>query len=138
MKVKQAEPEGFETLWQVWRPHARHTDGRGKARPMYARFISAGTDPQDIIDGATYHIRSMQEKDKPYINLLSVYIYSERWKDECLQERAFQARLAEREAKRTAPPPKPIIQPEQPSEDRMAAAKRVYEKLNIPLPEGLH
>lgn len=96
MKVKTQEPEGFEELWQVWRPYARHTDGRGKARPTYIKWLQEGADPQDIIDGARYHIRSKPEKDRPYINLLSVYINSERWVDECKEERAYQQRLADR------------------------------------------
>ena len=93
------EPEGFEALWTLWRKYARKTDGRGKARPTYIKWLQEGADPADMIDGAKYHLRTMVEKDKPYINLLSVYLNSERWVDECQEEREFQARMAERENK---------------------------------------
>ena len=96
-KVRTPEPTGFEELWQLWRPHARKTDGRGKARPTYLKWLDAGRDPQDIIDGARWHLRSMKESERPYINLLSVYLNSERWVDECEQERDFQKRMAERQ-----------------------------------------
>ena len=88
-----SEDPSFEILWQLWRKHARKTDGRGKARPTYLKWLQSGADPDDILDGARYHIRTMQEKDRPYINLLSVYLNSERWKDECVDEREFQARI---------------------------------------------
>lgn len=94
------EPEGFEELWQIWRRHARKTDGRGKARPTYIKWLNDGASPRDIIDGATCHIRTMAEKDRPYINLLSVYINSERWADECEDERAYRQKRAEVEQRR--------------------------------------
>lgn len=92
------EPPGFETLWKLWLPHSRKTDGRGKARPVYTKWLEAGADPQDIIDGAQWFLRTMLDKDRPYINLLSVYLNSERWADECEKERDYQKRLAERES----------------------------------------
>lgn len=91
------EPTGFETLWKLWLPYARKTDGRGKARPTYLKWLELGADPQDMIDGAQWHLRSLSERDRPYINLLSVYLNSERWMDECEHERAFQARQAEKQ-----------------------------------------
>jgi len=97
-KLHEHEPEGFETLWTLWRDHARKTDGRGKARPTYRKWLLEGAEPQDMIDGARWHIRSLSERDKPYINLLSVYLNSERWVDECESERAFQARQAEKQS----------------------------------------
>lgn len=102
MKVREHEPEGFEELWQVWRPHARKTDGRGKARPTYRKWLLEGAEPRDMIDGARWHLRSMSERDRPYINLLSVYLNSERWVDECEQERAYQARMS-------SPPPENVV-----------------------------
>lgn len=95
--MSNTEEPTFEALWQLWRKHARKTDGRGKARPTYLKWLQSGADPADILDGARYHIRTMQEKDRPYINLLSVYLNSERWKDECVDEREFQARVEERQ-----------------------------------------
>lgn len=93
-----SEPEGFPELWLLWRDHARKSDGRGKARPTYAKWLQAGADPADIMDGARWHLRSMKPEEKPYIQLLSVYLNSERWADECEKERAFQARQHERPA----------------------------------------
>lgn len=86
----------FLELWLLWRDHARKSDGRGKARPTYAKWLQAGADPADIMDGARWHLRSMKPEEKPYIQLLSVYLNSERWADECEKERAFQARQEER------------------------------------------
>jgi hypothetical protein len=98
MKIKEQEPTGFETLWKLWLPHARKTDGRGKARPTYIKWLEAGADPQDIIDGARWFLLTMLDKDRPYINLLSVYINSERWVDECEKWRAHEKRIAERQS----------------------------------------
>lgn len=107
MKVREQEPEGFEDLWQLWLPHSRNSDGRGKARPTYRKWLLAGANPADILDGARYHLRATPEKDKPYIQLLSTYLNDERWKDECLRERAYQARLAERSTNVVAIKPQP-------------------------------
>lgn len=97
MNQKHEEPIGFDQLWKLWLPYARKTDGRGKARPTYLKWLEAGADPKDMIDGAQWHLRSLSERDRPYINLLSVYLNSERWADECEQERAFQKRKADQQ-----------------------------------------
>jgi len=89
------EPTGFSELWKLWLPYARKTDGRGKARPTYIKWLELGADPQDMIDGAQWFLRTLLDKDKPYINLLSVYLNSERWMDECEHEREFQKRQSE-------------------------------------------
>ncbi len=136
MKIKTEDPS-FEALWRLWRP-LRPQDRRQRqgASNLLQKWIADGADPADIFDGATYHLRTMAEKDKPYINLLSVYLNSERWVDECEQERAYQARLAEIQARSATPAPKPIEQPVQaPHEDRAATAKRVFEKYGV---EGVH
>lgn len=96
-KTREQEPEGFTDLWHLWREHARKTDGPGKARPTYRKWLLEGADPADILDGARYHLRTMTKEERPYIQLLSVYLNSERWQDECERERAWQARPAERE-----------------------------------------
>lgn len=95
MKVKQENPL-FEELWLLWRDHARKSDGRGKARPTYLKWLEAGADPADILDGARWHLRSMKPEERPYIQLLSVWLNSERWVDDCEKERAYQQRLQER------------------------------------------
>lgn len=139
MKVREQEPEGFEKLWLLWRDFARKTDGRGKARPTYRRWLLDGADPADIYDGAAYHLRTMPEKDRPYINLLSVYINSERWIDECEKERSYQARLAEIEAKRTQPAPKPLPEPVQ-AEQRASPerAREIMAQYGYAKPGELH
>ena len=93
-----SEPDGFGELWILWRDHARKSDGRGKARPTYRKWLLEGADAQDMLDGARWHLRSMKPEERPYIQLLSVYLNSERWADECEKERAYQATLAERSA----------------------------------------
>ena len=142
MKVREQEPEGFEELWQLWLPYSRNSDGRGKARPTYRKWLLSGADPADILDGARYHIRSLSEKDKPYIQLLATYLNDERWKDECIKERAFQARLAEAEQRRPTPPLKPQVAPEpvdnRTREERVAFMRSVYEKQGLRPPENLH
>ncbi|MBO6901389.1 MAG: hypothetical protein JJ864_08585 [Rhizobiaceae bacterium] len=96
-KVKQAEPEGFPEFWAIWRPHRRHTDGRGDARNAYRKHILSGADPQDIIDGATGFFRFMKEADKPYVPLAASWLNKEAYPDWAEQERDYQRRMAERE-----------------------------------------
>lgn len=95
-KVKQAEPEGFPEFWAIWRPHRRHTDGRGDARNAYRKHILNGADPQDIIDGATGFFRFMKEADKPYVPLAASWLNKEAYPDWAEQERDYQRRLVER------------------------------------------
>lgn len=131
------EPPGFEALWKAWLPYARKTDGRGKARPTYIKWLEAGADPQDMIDGAQWHLRSLSERDRPYINLLSVYLNSERWADECEQERAFQKKRAEQEERRGMKPAPNVVQiethrPTRPSEaERARHAADLLSRLGI-------
>jgi hypothetical protein len=115
-----SEPEGFPELWLLWRDHARKSDGRGKARPTYAKWLQAGADPADIMDGARWHLRSMKPEERPYIQLLSVYLNSERWADECEKERAFQARQHERPAN--------VVQMQQPKPARKTAFLELFEQ----------
>lgn len=95
-KTREQEPEGFAELWRLWLPNARKSDGPGKARPTYRKWLLEGADPADILDGARYHLRTMTKEERPYIQLLSVYLNSERWQDECEKERAYQEGLAKR------------------------------------------
>jgi len=99
--MKQDLP-GFPEFWSLWRKHMRKTDGRGKARPAYQQMLDMGADPQDIIDGASWYLRNMTERDAPYIPLASSWLRSERWADDCEMERAYQQRLSEREQQRSA------------------------------------
>lgn len=131
MKIREHEPEGFETLWTLWRDHARKTDGRGKARPTYRKWLLEGAEPQDMIDGARWHIRSLSERDKPYINLLSVYLNSERWVDECEMERAYLAKIAEaeriRDERRAAQPNVVQIEDHRPVITKPSEAERAQQ-----------
>lgn len=88
------EPEGFALFWACWRPHMRHTDGRGDARDRYRKQLLSGADPQDILDGAKAFLRSLPEKDRPYIPLAATWLNKESYADWCEFERKYQAHLA--------------------------------------------
>lgn len=89
------EPEGFADFWSVWRPHARHTDGRGIARETFARHIKAGADPQDIIDGAKCFFRTMKDRDREFVPLAATWLNRGAYEDLAETERAYQARISE-------------------------------------------
>jgi hypothetical protein len=93
-KVRIPEPEGFEDFWNCWRPHARHTDGRGLARETFRKHVLNGALPQDIIDGAKWFIRNLSARDREYVPLSSTWLNRETWADLCERERAFQERQA--------------------------------------------
>ncbi len=118
--------DAFTTFWHIWRKHCRKTDGRGKARPAWQQMMDAGVDPQDIIDGANWYLRNLSERDAPYIPLAASWIRSERWADDCEQERAYQARLAERTER------KPVSREAEPvamsRDEREAIQRRLAEK----------
>lgn len=88
------EPEGFEAYWQIWRPHARHTDGRGIARETFAKHVKAGADPQDIIDGTKCFFRTMKERDREFVPLASTWLNRGAYEDMAETERAYEARIA--------------------------------------------
>lgn len=89
------EPEGFADWWAIWRPHARHTDGRGIARETFAKHVKAGADPQDIIDGAKCFFRTMKERDKEFVPLAATWLNRGSYEDMAETERAYQSRIAE-------------------------------------------
>lgn len=93
-KVRIPEPEGFADFWKIWLPIARHTDGRGLARETFRKHVLNGAEPQDIIDGAKWFIRSMSDRDRQYVPLSSTWLNREAYLDGCHKERAYQARLA--------------------------------------------
>ena len=106
-KVNTPEPDGFAEFWTVWQPRMRHTDGRGDARECFRKHILMGADPRDIIDGATGFFRFMQDRDKQYVPLAASWLNKEAYTDWAAQERAYQQRMAEREAKTNVVPIKP-------------------------------
>lgn len=99
-KVREFDPEGFSQFWALWLPVCRKTDGRGKCRETYRKWLLDGAEPADIIDGAAWYLRSLSEKDKPYIPLAASWLNSERWADDCERERDYQRRKAELDAQK--------------------------------------
>lgn len=94
-KISKAdESDEFRTFWNLWQPLMRQTDGRGLAREAFFRHVFDGADPQDIVDGASYFLRTL--KDKAFIPLASTWINRQSFEDLADQERAYQKRLQER------------------------------------------
>lgn len=93
------EPHGFPEFWAIWRPHARHTDGRGLARETFAKHVRAGADPQDIIDGATYFFRTIKERDREFVPLSSTWLNRGAFEDLAISERQYQQRVSEAKAR---------------------------------------
>ena len=93
--TKRQEPDGFADYWAIWRPHARHTDGRGLARDTFAKHVKDGADPQDIIDGARCFFRTIKEKDREFVPLSSTWLNRRAYEDLAEQERTYQQRVAE-------------------------------------------
>lgn len=102
-KVATPEPEGFEEFWACWMPHRRRTDGRGDARTAYRKHILDGADPQDILDGARGFLRSLTDAERPYIPLAASWLNKEAYADWAEDERNYQRRLAEIQARKQQP-----------------------------------
>lgn len=101
-KVRTPEPAGFPEFWEAWLPHARNTDGRGEAREAFRKHILNGAEPQDIVDGAKWFLRSMKEREREFIPLASTWLNREAYIDLCHKERAYQERMAGVEASKPA------------------------------------
>lgn len=98
---KTDESPEFRVFWeQVWRPYARHTDGRGLAREAFAKHVRNGASPQDIIDGAKCFFRTMKDKDRDYVPLSSTWLNRGSFEDLAITERAHQQRMAEAQQRR--------------------------------------
>lgn len=89
------EPDGFPEFWAIWLPIKRRNDARGLAREAFAKHIKAGADPQDIIDGASWYVRTTPAGYE-YVLLSATWLNRGGYEDDCLRERAFQQRQAER------------------------------------------
>jgi hypothetical protein len=89
--TKADETPEFVALWDMWRPLARQTDGRGDARDTFFKHVRAGVDPKDIVDGARYFIRTL--KDREYIPLAASWINKRAYEDLATLERAYQLRV---------------------------------------------
>lgn len=94
--TKSDETPEFVEFWTAWKPHARHTDGRGDARDTFFKHVNAGVDPRDIVDGAKYFIRTMKERDREYIPLAASWINKRSYEDMAEAERALQQRVEQR------------------------------------------
>lgn len=97
--TKADEIPEFVDFWNSWRPHARHTDGRGEARDAFLEHVRFGADPQDMVDGAKCFIRTMRDRDRDYIPLAASWLGKRAYEDLAEQERSYQARIAERQQK---------------------------------------
>lgn len=93
-KARSPEPEGFSEFWDIWRPRARHTDGRGLARDTFTKHVRAGANPQDIIDGARCFFRTMKDKDREFVPLSSTWMNRGAYEDMATLERAYQLRIS--------------------------------------------
>lgn len=87
-KVKQPEPEGFAEFWALWLPYARRNDGRGEARQCFAKHLTSGIDPQDIVDGAAWYLRSLKDSERAYIPMAATWLNRCAYEDFAPKERA--------------------------------------------------
>lgn len=110
-KVREVEPEGFDTFWREWMPYRRKNDGRGEARAAYRKHILAGAEPQEIADGARAYLRSLTPREREYIPMAATWLNREAYADWAEQERAFQAA---QEARQNASDNVVSIRPAQP------------------------
>ena len=94
MSTKADETAEFIEFWNMWRPHARQTDGRGEARDGFLKHVRNGADPHDIVAGAAHFLRSL--KDKNFIPMASVWINRRAYEDLAETERDYQHRMQER------------------------------------------
>jgi len=114
--TKSDETPEFVEFWNAWKPHARHTDGRGDARDTFFKHVNAGADPRDIVDGAKYFIRTMKERDKEYIPLAASWINKRAYEDMAEAERTLQQRVEQRKHTNVVT----LQQPQQESPERRA------------------
>lgn len=106
--TKADETPEFQAFWAIWRPHMNPNDGRGAARDEFLRHVELyGAEPQDIVDGAAWFIRSGGNQKRASDGGLiqshaSSWLNKRAYEDGCEQERAFQRRQAERQQRETA------------------------------------
>ena len=93
-RTRPDECEQFIKFWDLWRPYMRKTDGRGLARETFAKHVRAGADPEDIVLGAAWFLRTMKEKDREFIPLSSTWLNRGSYEDLCEHERKYQDALS--------------------------------------------
>lgn len=122
------EPEGFPDFWALWSPHKRKTDGRKLARETFAKHVRAGADPEDIIYGAAWFLRTMKERDREFIPLSSTWMNRGSYEDDCILERQ---RIEAMEQVKRSDNVVHMDQVERPSEqERAATVARLLKKGN--------
>lgn len=92
--TKADETPEFVAFWALWQPNMRQTDGRGDARDTFFKHVRAGVDPADIVDGARWFLRRLQ--DKQFIPLAASWINKKAYEDMAEMERAYQERIQSR------------------------------------------
>ena len=123
LTTKADETPEFVAFWDTWRPHARHTDGRGEARDTFIQHVRAGADPRDLVDGAKCFLRTMTERDREYIPLASSWLNRRAYEDLAEQERAHQARIAEAQHRR-AVEQQNVVSINRPASEAISAERR--------------
>lgn len=127
---KADETPEFIAFWDTWRPVMNKNDGRGAARDEFFRHVEVyRADPLDIVDGARWYVR--QGGNGEFKLHAQTWLNRRAYEDGCEQERAYQARLAERQQKRAAPAPQAVEHPadQYSAEERAAIVRRVYGRL---------
>lgn len=139
--MAEESPE-FKAFWDCWRQFMNINDGRGSARDEFFRQVEIyGANPQDLVDGARWFIRGggnqkVDWQGSPIRKHASSWLATRAYEDGCEQERAYQARLAE---KRATPSPKPLPEPVQ-AEPRVSPerVKALMEQFGFAKPEEMH
>lgn len=90
----------FIAFWAVWKPYARHTDGRGLAREAFNKHVRNGANPQDIVDGAKAFFRTMKDRDREYVPLSATWLNRESFMDLAEAQRDHERRMQEAQSRR--------------------------------------
>ena len=97
--TKADETPEFIAFWEIWRPFKSEFEGRGSARDEFTRHVERyRVDPQDIVDGARWHIRAggnqkIGRDGLPVRQHAKSWLNTRAYEDDAESERAFQARL---------------------------------------------
>lgn len=96
---KEDETPEFVQFWSRWQRVQSDYEARASVRDDFFRHVWwKGADPKDIVDGVEYYVRNFKRDQ--------LRMKAETWLDRGFhedlaeRERAYQARLAEREAQR--------------------------------------
>lgn len=96
------EPEGFADFWTLWRPYARKNDCKGDAREAFRKALERGHNPEDIVLGAAWHLRTLtSEEDRKFIQLAATWINKGGFEDKCDDERRHRAAIEQYRLKQT-------------------------------------